>query len=76
MSRSHLAVMPLVNEVTEYPDGTTDDCVMSEWFGENHLPEIVGSNTTVGTLYPDMPSWMSRKPAVHTRLFPRKDLGQ
>jgi len=58
-TQSRLAVLPLVQEVTLYPDSTTDDAVMAQWFGEYHLQDIVGSNTKIGTMYPDMPSWMS-----------------
>jgi energy-coupling factor transporter ATP-binding protein EcfA2 len=32
--------MALIKEVTEYPHGRTDDCVMAEWFFEWNLPSI------------------------------------
>lgn len=35
-----LAAMKLVDEVTRWPDGTTDDCVMAEWFFEFQLPKV------------------------------------
>lgn len=30
----------LINEVTRYPHGRTDDCVMAEWFFEWNLPDL------------------------------------
>lgn len=33
--------MRLVDEVTRYPHGRTDDCVMAEWFFEWNLPNLV-----------------------------------
>lgn len=35
-----IAAMKLVDEVTKWPEGTTDDCVMAQWFLEARLPEI------------------------------------
>jgi len=32
--------MRLVDEVTKYPHGRTDDCVMAEWFFEWNLPQL------------------------------------
>ena len=32
--------MRLIDEVTRYPHGRTDDCVMAEWFFEWNLPNI------------------------------------
>ena len=32
--------LKLVEEVTHYPYGRTDDCVMAQWFGEWNLPNI------------------------------------
>jgi hypothetical protein len=58
-TRSPVSVQVLVNEVTTYPDANTDDCVMSQWFGEYHLQNIVAGASKVGTIYNDMPSWMS-----------------
>lgn len=51
---------PLVQEVTSYPDGPTDDCVMSQWFGEYNLQNLVAYGHQSGTLYQDMPSWLRR----------------
>lgn len=51
-------VYPLVQEVTAYPDGATDDCVMSQWFGEYNLQHLVASASKVSTIWSDMPSWM------------------
>jgi hypothetical protein len=35
-----IAAMKLVDEVTKWPEGTTDDCVMAQWFLEVQLPNI------------------------------------
>jgi hypothetical protein len=35
-----VAAMKLVDEVTRWPDGATDDCVMASWFFEYQLPNI------------------------------------
>jgi hypothetical protein len=55
---SRQAVWPLVQEVTTYPDGSTDDCVMSQWFGEYNLQNLVAGATKVGTIWTDRPSWI------------------
>lgn len=36
-----IAALKLVDEVTKWPDGQYDDCVMSQWFLEWTLPNIV-----------------------------------
>ena len=35
-----VAALKLVNEVTKWPRGSTDDCVMAQWFLEWNLPNI------------------------------------
>lgn len=55
---SRLAIAPLIQEVTTYPDGATDDLVMSQWFGEYHLPNLISTRRTVSQFYRDQPSWM------------------
>jgi hypothetical protein len=35
-----IAAMKLVDEVTKWPEGSTDDCVMAQWFFEFNLPTI------------------------------------
>ena len=50
---------PLVQEITTYPDGATDDCVMSQWFGEYHLDHLIGTRMPTGRFHQDMPSWLS-----------------
>ena len=51
-----LAAMKLVDEVTRWPDGATDDCVMAEWFFEVRLPDIfVPQQAPIQTF---SPSWM------------------
>jgi hypothetical protein len=54
---SRLAVHPLVQEVTTYPGAATDDCVMSQWFGEYHLPNLISTRRTGARIYDDIPSW-------------------
>ena len=43
--------MRLIDEVTKYPHGRTDDCVMAEWFFEWNLPNLSTPNA------PDMTAW-------------------
>ena len=35
------ASMKLVDEVTKWPEGSTDDCVLAQWFLEWNLPRLV-----------------------------------
>jgi hypothetical protein len=50
--------MRLIKEVTEYPHGRTDDCVMAEWFFEWNLPNIyLPQNKSVA---PWRPKWVRR----------------
>ena len=49
--------MRLVNEVTKYPHGRTDDCVMAEWFLEWNLPNL--STHTAETTVARRPSWIN-----------------
>lgn len=37
--------MKLIDEVTRYPHGRTDDCVMAEWFFEWNLPNLYAPKT-------------------------------
>jgi transcriptional regulator with XRE-family HTH domain len=50
--------MRLVDEVTKYPHGRTDDCVMAEWFFEWNLPNLMVP--TAHTIQAWRPSWVSR----------------
>lgn len=58
---SRLAVNPLVQEVCTYPGAATDDCVMSEWFGEYNLGDLIGgvlAQTNRQGFYQDQPTWL------------------
>jgi hypothetical protein len=50
--------LPLVNEVTTYPNTSTFDQGMSQWFGEYNLQHLVHVRYQTGTMHPDLPSWM------------------
>jgi hypothetical protein len=52
---------PLVREVTTYPNGSTDDCVMSQWFGEYNLQHLVTRRHTGARVSTDIPSWMKER---------------
>lgn len=54
--RARFTSLKLVEEVTHYPDWATDDCVMSQWFGEFALPKIVPRSAGLPVF--DRPSWM------------------
>jgi hypothetical protein len=52
-------VKPLVTELTRYPDSTTDDCVMANWFMEFQLQFLVDVTQGMPAVYNDIPGWMS-----------------
>jgi hypothetical protein len=52
---------PLVREVTTYPNGATDDCVMSEWFGEYNLQHLVARRQSGARVTTDIPAWMRER---------------
>ena len=39
-SAARIASLKLIDEATRYPDTTTDDCLMAQWFLEYHIPSI------------------------------------
>lgn len=62
---AHLASLKLIDEVTRYPDSSTDDCVMAQWFFEFHLPTLSKPKHTAQRL--SRPSFMrgvSSNPAL------------
>lgn len=52
--------MPLVDEVTRYPDSATDDCVMAHWFLEWHLPRLFPKRVAMPAAA-RRPSWMKER---------------
>lgn len=54
------ASMRLVDEVTRYPDSSTDDCVMAQWFLEWHLPRLF-PKTSAAVQPARRPSWITRE---------------
>jgi len=48
--------MRLIDEVTRYPHGRTDDCVMAQWFFEWQLPNIYNPTPTARAAW--RPSWV------------------
>ena len=56
---SRQSMMPLVKEVTEYPNGTTDDCVMMHWFLVWNAQKLFRpANLDAPTF--ERPSWIKR----------------
>lgn len=53
-------VEPLVTELTRYPDSTTDDCVMANWFMEYQLQFLVAQAKPILSIYNDIPSWAKK----------------
>lgn len=51
---------PLYKELTQYPNSSTTDCVMANWFFEFQLQFLVATEQEIGSLYDDIPSWMRR----------------
>lgn len=54
-----MVVEPLVKELTSYPDSSTDDCILANWFFEYRLPMIFVKGGDIGSLYNDMPEWLN-----------------
>jgi hypothetical protein len=57
-SNARLVSLRLVDEVTRWPDGTTDDCVMTCWFLIWNLPRIAPRAEAPGKAR--RPSWAGR----------------
>ena len=57
--------MNLINVLTTYPHGRTDDCVMAHWFLEWNLPRIYSPNETAGKMW--RPSWAAGLPDLKGR---------
>ena len=53
---ARLASMKLVEEVTRWPEGGSDDCVMAHWFMEWNLPRIYTPEVDSTPLW--RPSWV------------------
>lgn len=53
-------VEALTRELTRYPQSSTDDCVMANWFLEYNLQFLVKSVEAPKSLYNDMPGWVSQ----------------
>ena len=75
-SQGFICSSRLIDEVTQYPHGSTDDNVMAHWFLEWQLPNIYNPDEVTGALR--VPSWardipdVPRRPQVdsgHDRLF-------
>jgi hypothetical protein len=63
-SDGFIASMKLINELTTYPHGRTDDCVMADWFGEWNLPKIYAPEVAQGKQW--RPSWSGDVPGLRT----------
>ena len=61
-SDGFIASMKLINELTTYPHGRTDDCVMADWFGEWNLPKIYSPELAEGKSW--RPSWAPTVPGL------------
>ena len=57
--------MKLIDEVTRYPHGRTDDCVMAEWFFEWNLPNIFLPQTTAVKAW--RPNWVKKTQLANLR---------
>jgi hypothetical protein len=56
---ARLTALKLVDEVTRYPEGGSDDCVMAQWFLEWNLPRLFRPANTQPTLL-RRPAWLRR----------------
>jgi hypothetical protein len=57
--------MKLIDEVTRYPHGRTDDCVMAEWFFEWNLPNIYVPKTQIVRAW--RPQWVRQTQFANLR---------
>ena len=57
--------MKLIDEVTRYPHGRTDDCVMAEWFFEWNLPNIYAPQTQSVKAW--RPTWVKNTQLANLR---------
>lgn len=57
--------MRLIDEVTRYPHGRTDDCVMAEWFFEWNLPNIYMPQHKAVTAW--RPKWVKNTQLANLR---------
>ncbi len=55
------AATQLIEELTTWPDGRTDDCVMANWFLEWNLPKLLPASVTLPKM--KRPSWLQ---SAHT----------
>jgi hypothetical protein len=60
---ARLASLKLIDEVTRWPNGRSDDCVMAQWFGEYNLPNITSPDPSDIPLL-ERPSWMQANKLV------------
>lgn len=51
---------PLVRELTHYPDVSTTDCVMANWFLEYQLQFLITEEAEPPSLFNDQPTWLNR----------------
>lgn len=63
-SEGWVASTKLIDEVTRYPQSTTDDCVMAHWFLEWNLPKIYAPEQGEGKQW--RPSWAATVPGLRT----------
>lgn len=63
---SRLATLKLIDEVTKYPKGWSDDQVMAHWFAITHLPNIAVPVDTNNRLA--RPSWVGTLPDARPTL--------
>jgi hypothetical protein len=54
-------VSSLTRELTRYPQSSTDDCIMADWFLEYNLQFMVTRPKPKTSLYNDMPSWLTNE---------------
>lgn len=60
-----LASLKLVDEVTRYPQTSTDDCLMAQWFGEHHIANGALHHTQDREpIVLRRPSWMRKRVAA------------
>ena len=57
----------LIDELTTYPHGRTDDCVMADWFQEWNLPKIYSPEPGRGQAVATVVDWECSLAMLGTR---------
>lgn len=58
---TRLKIQPLISEITRFPDSTTDDCLMAQWFMVHQADNLFPARRREGSYARPVPAWLRRK---------------